>query len=167
MSDRDELVVALVEEMPRFVSASVRFQVAVAHQLGMPVTDVHALGALLETGPVGAGRLAELMGMTTSAITRLVDRLERGGYVRREPAPSDRRRVVLHVVPERVAEIGAFYEPMGARWRDQVDRYSAAELRFLLGFLREGRAQAEEETAGLRRTGRSHGTRNRRSQGQP
>ncbi|MGR6918716.1 hypothetical protein ACU635_31095 [[Actinomadura] parvosata] len=55
MSDRDELVVALVEEMPRFVSASVRFQVAVAHQLGMPVTDLHALGALLETGPVGAG----------------------------------------------------------------------------------------------------------------
>ena len=163
LAGRAELTRALAEEMPWYISAAVRFQVAVAHQLDMPVTDVHALAAMLEAGPVAVGRLAELMGTTASAVTRLVDRLERGGYVRREPDPEDRRRVVVRVVPERVMEIARFYEPMDARWRQRIDRYSDSELRFLLEFLRQGREDAEAETARLRAGGRAHGTRRRRS----
>jgi DNA-binding MarR family transcriptional regulator len=161
---RAELTKALAQEMPWYISAAVRFQVAVAHQLDMPVTDVHALAAMLEAGPVGIGRLAELMGTTASAVTRLVDRLERGGYVRREPDPEDRRRVLVRVVPERVADIAPFYEPMDARWRRRIDGYSDAELRFLLDFLRQGRQDAEAETARLRAGGRAHGTRRRRAE---
>jgi DNA-binding MarR family transcriptional regulator len=152
---------ALADEMPGYISAAVRFQVAVAHQLDMPVTDVHALAAMAEAGPVGISRLAELMGTTASAVTRLVDRLERGGYVRREPHPEDRRRVVVRAVPERITDIARFYKPMDARWRGRIARYSEAELRFLLEFLREGRADAEAETARLRTGGRAHGTRRR------
>jgi DNA-binding MarR family transcriptional regulator len=162
VSDREELIEALVEEMPWYISTLVRFQVAVAHQLGIPVTDVHALAALLETGPVSASRLAELMGMTAGAITRLVDRLERGGYVRREPDPDDRRRVVLRIVPERVAEIARFYEPMGVEWRRHVDQISDDKLSFLLEFLRRERRHTQAETARLRTAGRPHGTRRRR-----
>ncbi|SPT60926.1 MarR family winged helix-turn-helix transcriptional regulator [Actinomadura madurae] len=164
MSEREELIEALVEEMPWYISTLVRFQVAVAHQIGIPVTDLHALAALLETGPVGAGRLAELMGMTSGAITRMVDRLERGGFVRRGPDPEDRRRVVVSVVPERVAEIARFYEPMGVEWRGHVDQISDDNLRFLLGFLRREREQTQAETARLRTAGRPHGTRRRKSQ---
>jgi DNA-binding MarR family transcriptional regulator len=159
---REELVSGLVEEMPRYISAAVRFQVAVAHQLDIPVSDVHGLAALLETGPAGVRRLADLIGMTTSAVTRLVDRLERGGYVRREPDPADRRRTVVHVVPEQVAQIAAYYEPLNARWQRQISQYSDAELRFLLEFLRRGRQDAQAETAMLRAGGRAHGTRGRR-----
>lgn len=164
MTDRAELIAALADEMPTYISATVRFQVAVAHQLGMPVTDVHALAALLEAGPVGVSRLAELMGTTVGAATRLVDRLERGGYVRREPDPTDRRRILLQLVPERITAIAQYYEPMDARWRRQVDGYSDAQLRFLLEFLREGREIAKAETAMLRARGRTHGTRRRREQ---
>ncbi|MEO3750566.1 MarR family transcriptional regulator [Streptomyces sp. B6B3] len=163
-ASREELVTALGAEMPSYISSLVRFQVAVAHQLGMPVTDLHALAALLEGGQMGAGRLAELMGMTTGAVTRLVDRLERAGYVRREPDPDDRRRVVLGVVHERIAEIARYYEPMDARWRGQVDRFTDEQLRFLLEFLRGEREHTQAETARLRRTGRAHGTRRRRPQ---
>lgn len=163
MSDREELTRMLVEEMPWYISAAVRFQVAVAHQLDMPVTDVHALSALLEAGPVGVSGLAELMAMTTGATTRLVDRLERSGFVRREPDPADRRRVVLLVVPERIADIARFYESMDTRWRRQVDQYSDTQLRFLLEFLRQGREYTQAETAKLRAGGRTHGTRQRRT----
>ncbi|WP_433326356.1 MarR family winged helix-turn-helix transcriptional regulator [Spirillospora sp. CA-294931] len=130
------------------------------------MSDVHALAALLESGPVGVSRLAEAMGMTTGAITRLVDRLERGGYVRREADAADRRRVVLRVVPERVAEVARYYEPMDERWRREVDRFSEDELRFLVEFLRREREHTQAETARLRDGGRAHGTR-RRSQGSP
>jgi DNA-binding MarR family transcriptional regulator len=99
--------------MPWYVSSAVRFQIAVANQLQLPLSDVHAIAALLEFGPIRVGRLAELMGMTTGATTRLVDRLERGGYVSRVRDRQDRRRVVLHVVPERLAELTRYYESMG------------------------------------------------------
>jgi DNA-binding MarR family transcriptional regulator len=151
----------LVEEMPAYISSAVRFQIAVANQLQLPLSDVHAIGALLEFGPIGVGRLAELMGMTTGATTRLVDRLERGGYVSRVRDRQDRRRVVLHVVPERIAEVARYYESMGERWREQLAGYTEPQLRFLLEFLRQGRAHALEETAALRVSGRPHGSRPR------
>jgi DNA-binding MarR family transcriptional regulator len=164
VSGRDELISGLIEEMPRYISAAVRFQVAVADQLDLPVSDIHALAALLETGPTGVSRLAELMGMTTGAATRLVDRLERDGFVRRERDLTDRRRIVLHVVPDRVAEIARYYQSLDTRWQTQVNRYSDAELRFLLDFLRRGSEDAQAETAQLRADGRAHRTR-RRSDG--
>jgi DNA-binding MarR family transcriptional regulator len=160
-----ELLDALLREMPWYISAAVRYQIAIADQLQMPVTDVHAIGALLEFGPIGVRRLAELMGMTTGATTRLVDRLERHGYVFRDADPSDRRRVVLRVVPERIADIGRYYEPMGRRWREQIEGYSAEQRRFLLEFLRHGRQHAEAETAALRAAGRAHGSRSSRAVG--
>lgn len=163
--DREGLIDALVQEMPRYISASVRYQIAVADQLGMPLADVHALSALLELGPAGVRTLADLMGMTTGAVTRLVDRLEQGGFVRREPDPTDRRRVVLRVVPERVRDISRYYEPMGDRWQRQVEGYTDAELRFLVEFLRQGREHARVETAQLRAAGRPHAT--RRHRGKP
>jgi predicted transcriptional regulator len=160
-SKRAELLDALIQEMPWYISAATRFQIAVADQLGMPLTDVHAIGALLEIGPAGVRRLADLMGMTTGAVTRLVDRLERAGYVRREPDPADRRRVVVQVVPERVADIGRYYEPIGERWSQQVSSYTDAQLKFLLDFLRQGREHAQSETTTLRTQGRPHATRRR------
>lgn len=157
-----ELREVLLQEMPWYVSASVRFQIAVADQLRMSVTDVHAIGALLEFGPVGAHRLAELLGMTSGATTRLVDRLERAGFVVREPDRTDRRRIVLHVVPERVAEVARYYEPMGERWRRQLDDYTDDQLQFLIEFLRQGREHAQAETAALRSCGRANGSKRRR-----
>jgi DNA-binding MarR family transcriptional regulator len=148
VTDREDLIRALAQEMPRYISAAVQFQVAIAHQLDMPVTDVHALAALLEAGPMGVTRLADMMGTTVGAVTRMADRLERRGYVRRMPDPQDRRRVVVHVVPERMADVARFYEPMDARWHHRIRRYSPAELRFLLEFLRQGRADARPRRPG-------------------
>ena len=161
--ERKVLLDALIREMPWYISAAVRFQIAVADQLEMPLTDVHAIGALLELGPVGVRRLAEVMGMTTGAATRLVDRLERAGYVRREADPDDRRRLVLRVNEQQLGQISQYYEPMGDRWERQVEDYSDDQLEFLLEFLRRGRESAQLETAAVRAAGRAHGTRQRKA----
>ncbi len=161
--ERRVLLDALIREMPWYISAAVRFQIAVADQLEMPLTDVHAIGALLELGPVGVRRLAEVMGMTTGAATRLVDRLERAGYVRREADPDDRRRLVLRVNEQQLSQISQYYEPMGDRWERQVEDYSDDQLEFLLEFLRRGRESAQLETAAVRAAGRAHGTRQRKA----
>jgi DNA-binding MarR family transcriptional regulator len=59
-------------------------------------------------GRMTAGRLAELTGLTTGAITGVVDRMEKAGLVRRERDSEDRRKVFIVPVPERVVEIGRF-----------------------------------------------------------
>ena len=106
-----------------------------------------------------------MIGLTTGAATRLADRLERGGYVRREPDPADRRRVVLTVVPERIAEIAERYRPMDQHWQAQLEQYAEPELRLLLDFLTDGRNSAQQVTAGLRSAGRPHATRRRPAAG--
>src|SRR5436309_12984008 len=85
------------------------FSQAVADSAGVSSSDLECLDFLNLEGRVTAGRLAEVTGLTTGAITGVVDRLEKGGLVRRERDADDRRKVVIRTVPENVAKIGRFY----------------------------------------------------------
>ena len=100
------------------------FGQTVAIRFGLSESDVEALEVLLDTGAATAGRLSELMGLTTGAVTRVIDRLEQAGYVRRVPDPADRRRVIVELVPEKMAAV----EATMARFGDK----SATEIGALL-----------------------------------
>src|SRR5690242_18094324 len=83
----------------RYVSAnSVMFSQAVADQVGLHPTDTECLDFLLLNGPSTAGQLAVYTGLTTGAVTAMIDRLTKAGYVRREHDEKDRRRV--NVIPD-------------------------------------------------------------------
>ncbi|MGH2460296.1 MAG: MarR family winged helix-turn-helix transcriptional regulator, partial [Chloroflexota bacterium] len=69
-------------------TAVVLFHEAIAERLGMSATEWKCLDVLGRAGPITARELAEQTGLTTGAITGLVDRLERAGYVRRVPNPA-------------------------------------------------------------------------------
>src|SRR6266581_7672060 len=86
-----------------FANQTVLYTQAVAEQVGLNLTDLSCTGILTVEGPVTAGRLAELTGLTTGAITGAIDRMERAGYVRRESDPNDRRRVVVVPIAEKLA----------------------------------------------------------------
>src|SRR5258708_2759629 len=85
-------------------AATIMFHQAIADQLGLHPTDHKCADLLILKGPMTAGELAELTGLTTGAITGVVDRLAEAGFVRREDDPGDRRRVILRAVPERCCE---------------------------------------------------------------
>ena len=85
-----------------------------------------------------AGRLAEVTGLTTGAITGVVDRLEKAGLVRRERDEDDRRKVFIAIVPENVARIGKFYEQLQRDDAGLLDSYTDAELQLLLRFAIQG-----------------------------
>ena len=83
----------------------------------MNPTDLESLDILARHGPMTAGRLAEMTGLTTGAITGLVDRLERRGYARREPHPTDRRSVIVQPLIENAErDLGPSYVGMVKRW---------------------------------------------------
>src|SRR6187549_1837871 len=83
------------------------FGQTVAIRFGLSESDVEALEVLIDQGAATAGRLSELMGLTTGAVTRVIDRLEQAGYVRRVSDASDRRRVIVELVPEKIVAIRA------------------------------------------------------------
>ncbi len=126
------------------------FGQSVAIRLGLSESDIDALQLLIDTGASTAGRLAELMGLTTGAVTRVVDRLEQAGYVRRESDPSDRRRVVVEVVPERVASIESLLASLERAAAREVERYSPEQLALINDFLARMATLTRTESARLR-----------------
>lgn len=110
------------------------FAKAVADRAGISSSDMDCMDFLNLEGRMTAGRLAELTGLTTGAITGVVDRLEKAGFVRRERDESDRRKVFIVPVEERMVEIGRFYELMQRAMQKQSEDFTDSELRTLLRY---------------------------------
>ena len=111
------------------------FGQSVAIRLGLSESDIDALELLIDTGAATAGRLSEAMGLTTGAVTRVIDRLEQAGYVRRITDPADRRRVVVEVVPEQVATVESLLDSLGTPRAAEAERYSDDQLATINDFL--------------------------------
>ena len=128
------------------------FGQTVAIRFGLSESDIEALEVLIDTGSTTAGTLSELMGLTTGAVTRVIDRLEQAGYVRRVPDPADRRRVIVEVVPDKVAGVQATLGRVGEASTDEIGHYSEAELAVINDFLTRMAAITREEATALRQT---------------
>ncbi|WP_102193445.1 MarR family winged helix-turn-helix transcriptional regulator [Microbacterium aurantiacum] len=120
------------EVMREFMARAVLFQDAVAKWGGVNSTDLQCAGLLISEGPATPGELAERTGLTAGgAITTVIDRLERQGYVSRDRDPNDRRRVIVTADPEAVfARFGAVYGRVGARWNAYLETLSDEQLAF-------------------------------------
>jgi DNA-binding MarR family transcriptional regulator len=135
-------------------NATIAFHEAVAERLGLHITDHKALRVLWQRGPLPAGRLAEELGLSSGALTALVDRLERAGYVTRARDAADRRRVLVRPVRSsaREAEVMRLFEPMERAIGSTLRKYSDAERRLILDFIESAVAALQEATRELRRT---------------
>jgi DNA-binding MarR family transcriptional regulator len=133
---------ALMEQLEHAVRRSsalgVLFGQTVASRVGISSSDLECLDFLNLEGRVTAGRLAEVTGLTTGAITGVVDRLEKAGLVRRERDESDRRKVFIATVPENIAQVGKYYQHMQRAVLKDWASYSDAELELLLRFMTQG-----------------------------
>jgi DNA-binding MarR family transcriptional regulator len=112
-----------------FAAAMVNFHEAAGKLLGLSASERKCMDMLSVLGPVSAGVIADRTGLTTGAVTGLVDRLEKAGYARRTRDPQDRRKVLVELVPnERVAAIlAAVFGPFGQDMAGLAGRYSAQE----------------------------------------
>lgn len=136
------------------------FGQTVAIRFGLTESDVEALEVLLDTGASTAGRLSEVMGLTTGAVTRVIDRLEQAGYVRRVADPTDRRRVIVEVVTEQAAAVESTLDRVSIKSAIELGGYSDEELAIIDHFLVRAAAIAQEEANALREepTGSGPGT---------
>lgn len=126
------------------------FGQTVALRFGLSESDIEALEVLIDTGAATAGRLSELMGLSTGAVTRVIDRLEQSGYVRRVPDPADRRRVIVEVVPDKVAAVQSTLSRVGKAGAEEIGKYTEAQLALIDDFLRRMADITREEATSIR-----------------
>jgi DNA-binding MarR family transcriptional regulator len=150
LGNRPALLRSLLGALRRTVTQHTFFSQAVAAQLGVGTTDLDCLLQLHDFGPATAGQLAEVLGLTTGAVTGVIDRLVGAGYVVRDTDPSDRRRVIVRPVDERMLRLDEIYAPLVALLERALDPVSESTLSMLLYFQQRAGAAMEQETARLR-----------------
>jgi DNA-binding MarR family transcriptional regulator len=122
---------------------------AVASRLGINPTDVECLGAIA-SGDVTAGDLARATGLTTGAITGVIDRLEKAGFARRERDRNDRRKVYVRMTAAGRAAGETHYGSLGRAVDRLAARYSAAEIVLLTEYFDRSQAIMLREIERLR-----------------
>jgi DNA-binding MarR family transcriptional regulator len=151
LAERGELLGALIGEFREWSAATVMFHQAVAEKLGMNITDHKCADILVRSGPIAAGELARRTGLSTGAITGVIDRLEQAGFVRRAHDPGDRRRVIIEPLPKRIERvIGPLFESMGRAAAELCGRYSTEELVLIRDFARRATEMACDQARRLR-----------------
>jgi len=146
---RDELINELTLEVRASQIAVDQMDDAACRALGVNRTDGRCLDVIDREGPVAAGRLAEASGLTTAAVTAVIDRLEKAGYARRIGDPHDRRRVLVELTPRLRERAEAIWGPF-AMFHDVLAGYTVEQLELLRDFHRMGREYNEQRAAIVR-----------------
>jgi DNA-binding MarR family transcriptional regulator len=152
VSRREEIIQAIIEKRREMSTETIMFHQAVADQLGLHITDHKCLDLIRHYGAMPAGKLAELTGLTTGAVTGIIDRLEEAGYVRRANDPKDRRRTIIEPTRNKKWErkIEVIFTPLHERMHKLLSSYSDSELAFLLDVLTKTLDQSHQELMKLR-----------------
>jgi DNA-binding MarR family transcriptional regulator len=149
--DRQAATGALRTELRGYQTALDGFDEAVSQRLGVNRTDLRCLDLLEQHGPMTAGALAEASGLTSGAVTFVLDRLERAGFLRRRRDPSDRRRVVVELEPAGNLRAWALHEPFVHDARAAAANFSVEELAAICRFLRTCKDLYTKHAAELRK----------------
>lgn len=121
------------------------FSNAVGERLGLSSTEIETLGVLAE-GALPAGEIARRTGLTTGAVTRLIDRLAADGWVVRRGDPADRRRVLVEQTAAARKRSGPYFAPMARAAGEVLASYSDKELELIFRFLERMREMGLAQT---------------------
>src|SRR5215207_3777521 len=149
-----ELNAVFDREARRMGSMATLHNHAVAEYAGLHQTDQECIDLLDWTGPLTAGEIGTHLGLSSGAVTGLIDRLEAAGWVHRERDPADRRRVIVHLAQERGDELWEVYRPLAEAidaYRSGLDPHDLAVVVEFLEFANESIAEATRHARGLRR----------------
>lgn len=130
------------EELARFAhlgregsTLTVLRHARIAERMGLSATDHKALELVGQApGPLTAGRIAELTGLSTGAVTGVMDRLEKAGLARRVRDTVDRRKVLIEVVPGALERYAPLFESAYTNMKNVLEQFSPDERKVLERF---------------------------------
>ncbi|GGM89549.1 MarR family transcriptional regulator [Dyadobacter beijingensis] len=124
----EESIVRLRRLSQMYAYTSIQMHETVGRKAGLSGTDHKYLGFLMQKGQMTAGELSALTGLTTGAVTGLIDRFEKKGLVRRRFADNDRRKVFVEPVTDQImALLEPLYRDFRARSEALIASFSEAD----------------------------------------
>lgn len=148
----NDLVTHIRRLSQQYAYTSIQLHEAVGRKAGLPGTDHKYLGFLIQKGEMTAGELAMLTGLTTGAVTGLIDRLEKKKLVKRKLAENDRRKVMIE--PD-TKKIMALLQPLYKDFRGQSEKllasFSRKEMKVLETYFTEAIGIMRAATSTLKR----------------
>lgn len=131
-----ELTDRIAAAMRAVIADAVLTNERIARGLGINVVDLQTFGIVLGSGrPMTAGEISARTELPTSTTTRVIDRLEKIGFVRRTSDPADRRKVVVEAVPETLASLENAYTGIIEGMRQLHTGFDDSELEIVARYL--------------------------------
>jgi DNA-binding MarR family transcriptional regulator len=158
---RAELLAAFGRALPAFQDATDTFDEAAAEVLGLNRTDLRALGIAMRGGGMSPSTLADAAGLSRSAMTTALDRLEQAGYIRRVPDPDDRRGLCIESTPDALRTAEAIWGPLAAEGETMLAGYTTDELAAIVRCLLEATALQDRHVERIRGLSRKNRPRQR------
>jgi MarR family transcriptional regulator, organic hydroperoxide resistance regulator len=124
----------IVLEIRKFIAAAIFFNTQAADKVGLSLTDMQMIHMLQLYGPATPGRLAAWTGLSTGGVTVALDRLQKAGYIRREPNPADRRSLIVTLAPVRNRNLSAMYGEVESETRRLLATLPAGDLEVVIHF---------------------------------
>jgi DNA-binding MarR family transcriptional regulator len=132
-----------------YLGAASDFDEGLAKRLKLSRTDTRCLDLISRLGPITAGRLAVEAGLTTGAVTFILDRLEHAGMVTRRRDTEDRRRVWVEIVPEAKQRLDDLQQPIADEMRRMSQRFGAEELVVVRDYMRQAKEVFQRQMRGI------------------
>ena len=146
---RIELAQQLRGEIMGYFGAATEYDEGLAKKLKLSRTDLRCLDLIGRLGPLTAGRLAEESGLTTGAVTFILDRLEEAGMVRRRRDTEDRRRVWVEIVPEARQRLEDLQQPVAEEMRRVSQHFGPDELATVRDYMRQAKEVFQRQLRGM------------------
>ncbi len=140
----------VLSTLPGWVNAISQLNRLIADRMGVVASDLDCLHVLHQGGPATAAELARRVGLTPGSVSRMIDRLDAAGCIKRIDDPHDRRRVLIEPTADGLARIAAYYDGLTVRTHDDLAVFSTDELDALLRFVQRAHASATDELTRLR-----------------
>lgn len=141
----------LIKAMRTLSTQQIMLHQAVADRLNLNITDYKCMDFMVRFGPMTAGKLAELSGLTTGAITGAIDRLEKAGYARRVDNPKDRRSVIVELTWDETKrkQYEEIFLPLEREMKKMTASYTSKELVMFTEIIYKEARLLHEETVRL------------------
>jgi DNA-binding MarR family transcriptional regulator len=136
LSSHDEITDRIALRMQEVIASAVLTNERIARMIGLNVVDFQTYGLLLRRGtPMTPGEVSAATALPSSTTTRVLDRLEAKGMVRREADAEDRRKVLVHALPFDAEQVGQAYDHILKQMAAVHREYTVEELELVERYL--------------------------------
>jgi DNA-binding MarR family transcriptional regulator len=133
---RKEEVAQIADLLARLIGEAVLFNEGVAGALGVSAVDLQTFGVIARhDGAITPSEVSAQTGLPASTVTRVLDRLEQGGFITRSGVASDRRKIAVEVVESKAAEVAQHYAGKIAQLERLNARRTRAEVAAVVSYL--------------------------------